>query len=621
MSRGAAAGPVTVLAAVLVVAGCATPSGPDEPRVGPGWTHLPAPPLAPRVGAATAWTGSEVLFLGGDTGPPCLDTGAAADCEVPPGARDGAAFDPVAGAWRRTAEAPVPVQGWLPTAVAGDTVYLATDQQLLAYDASDDAWTADPLPAGAPEYGRLAAIEGGVVLVASERQAGTPSGHVFDPASRNWSSLPEDPLGPAFDRIPTATPAGLVLTGHTLVPNPGATEPSFVRAAVLDPASSQWRLLEDSEQLGGWQWAWTGRRMVDPSLGAADGGETGNYGRMIPMGGVLDPATGTWGPLPGAPELTDHDGWGVEALGGPLSAVHGWVYDDRDESWTTLPRAEGAPPTPGSAVWAGEQLVVLGGVDPEKGMTVEALSADAWMWTPEGAGSADELAGVWALREGTSGGAEIPIPDQARATIEFAGQHVGGTSFCNAYGGSYRWDGESLELEDLAATLVLCLGEVGEAETAYLAVLNGAGLEASVVGGELLLTSSSGQLRFHRLPPVPVDELIGVRWVLESLRRADVDSPAVGEQVVLELADDGTATFSTGCQTMTGTWTTSGDSVHLEGHTYDPTGCPADVADQDSLLTQTLSGGFQVSVDGERLTVIDVDTRGAESGTLVYRAT
>jgi heat shock protein HslJ len=53
---------------------------------------------------------------------------------------------------------------------------------------------------------------------------------------------------------------------------------------------------------------------------------------------------------------------------------------------------------------------------------------------------------------------------------------------------------------------------------------------------------------------------------------------------------------------------------------YDPTGCPPEVAEQDSLVTQLLSDGFQVSIDGDVLTVIDVDVRGAEAVSLVYRA-
>lgn len=47
------------------------------------------------------------------------------------------------------------------------------------------------------------------------------------------------------------------------------------------------------DQVGG-SWTWTGQRLVDPTLGGADGGQVNNYGRVIPYGGRLDPATGDW---------------------------------------------------------------------------------------------------------------------------------------------------------------------------------------------------------------------------------------------------------------------------------------------------------------------------------------
>jgi heat shock protein HslJ len=196
---------------------------------------------------------------------------------------------------------------------------------------------------------------------------------------------------------------------------------------------------------------------------------------------------------------------------------------------------------------------------------------------------------------------------------------VSGTAFCNGFGGTYRLDGDRLDLGDIASTLIGCTGDVGAAELAFHGVLNGPGLSLAVDSMELVLSSDAGELRFSRVPPVLVADLVGTRWVLETVAQGGTASAAVGDPV-LELREDGTATFSTGCPTMNGTWTTRGDTVVLADLAYEPIPCPPDPTEQDSLVTQTLSGGFQVSVDGDALTVTDADNLGAPAVTLTYVA-
>jgi hypothetical protein len=371
---------IAVAVVLLLAAACGTPTSNGASTHGEEtgtWHKLPAPPLSPRQGAITAWTGTEALFLGGDTGAPCPPN---ADCGAPQArARDGAAFDPERDTWRRAAVAPVPLEPYASHAVIGDEVWVVAEGALLSYDASADTWATHRAPSSLPEYGQVVADGGRIVVIRSERHRSDDPDQVYDTQARTWSHLPADPLDPALGRMLTATSAGLVLTGHDLVAQPGSDKPSFVRAALLAPASDRWKLLADSDQLGGGQWTWTGKRMVDPTPGGADGGEVNGYGRTIPSGGVLDPVTGAWSRLPNPPkEFTG--GWGVEALAGPLAAGAGWIYDDRDERWTKVPRPADGPSRAGSAVWAGEQLIALGGVDGDAGYTIKALSGDAWIY-------------------------------------------------------------------------------------------------------------------------------------------------------------------------------------------------------------------------------------------------
>lgn len=369
---------MTMGAAGLVV-GCGR-GAPSVSTPREGWQALPDWPLSARSGPATAWTGTEALFVGGDRALPCP---AAAGCAAPSEfVGDGAALDPTSGSWRVIRPAPRPVPAYTSAARLGSSVYVLSERDLLAYRPDRDEWSVEPLPDDVLGWGSstLAADESRLVVVRGERARDAGPDVTFDPDGGTWAPLPDDPMIPAFDRSVTATSAGLVLTGHDLVPQPGSEKPSFTRAALLPPGSAQWVLLPDSDQIGAGPWAWTGRRLVSPQLGGADGGEINGYGRVIPFGGILDPVTATWSRLP-SPPADDSGGWPVSALGGPVTAFEGWLYDDRDRSWTLLDRPDGAPSLPGQAVWADGSLVVLGGEDQGGSLTTETRSVGAWLLT------------------------------------------------------------------------------------------------------------------------------------------------------------------------------------------------------------------------------------------------
>ncbi|GAA3154829.1 hypothetical protein GCM10010531_02460 [Blastococcus jejuensis] len=240
---------------------------------------------------------------------------------------------------------------------------------------------------------------------------------------------------------------------------------------------------------------------------------------------------------------------------------------------------------------------------------------------PAGPSTEELLAGAWAVLEGTAAGRPIPLPEQARGTIEFSGDHrVSGTAFCNGFGGTYRLDGQDLLLEDVGITLIGCEDAVAAAESAFVAVVFDGALRAAVSGDRLVITGAGGSLTFYRLPPVPVEEVVGTRWVLESVQADGTTSAAVGPSAVLELRDDGSATLSTGCRQFDASWQAVGDSVSLGEYGYDDIGCADPVGRQDQLVLAMLGGGFQLSVDGDTLTVTDVDAIGSPRPVLTYRA-
>jgi hypothetical protein len=367
---------VAVLAVVTLGGGVALWAADDGDRsaqpvaVSGTWTEGAESPLSPRWMSVAAWTGEEALFLGGGTGSPCPPN---ASCTEPDEmASDGAAYNPDTDTWRAIAPAPVPIGYWFRPIVVGDQLVLLDQQRFLAYDIKHDTWRQLPsAPTKVVDQGDLTAVGGEVYVL------GRP--HVLlalDPAAGTWREVTDTP---GRESAVVATREGIFVSGpEPGVPNDGDT-PAYTVVQRWD--GSSWYAFPTTGQIGT-SWHWTGQRLVDLDPQTAPG-----LDGDPPYGGVLDPATGVWSPLPNAPDLESDslgDGWSVNAADGPL--ILGWrsAYDDRTEEWTSLGKPDGTSIDSDQAgVLADGQLLVFGGLDSETGyVDVDGLSNQLWIWTP-----------------------------------------------------------------------------------------------------------------------------------------------------------------------------------------------------------------------------------------------
>jgi len=79
----------------------------------------------------------------------------------------------------------------------------------------------------------------------------------------------------------------------------------------------------------------------------------------------------------------------------------------------------------------------------------------------------------WLLTTLTEGEAAVSLINGTTITLQFSGDHVGGSAGCNSYGGPYSLEGDTLTLGLLVRTEMFCPGEgVMEQEDRYLDILN-----------------------------------------------------------------------------------------------------------------------------------------------------
>lgn len=191
------------------------------------WTRLPSPPQA-RTGVALAWTGNELVSLGG------------AVPGVGPPARDGYAFHPGTGRWSRIPPAPGPGR----------------------IDAHA-VWTGSE-----------------VLLIGGYGDGKQPADVALDPTTNTWRRIPIAP-------IPLPTHAAEVWTGHTLIVWGGGRAGSHATrsGAAYVPAANRWhRIAQAPIALKSPSAAWTGSQMIvfGSSIGASYNPHTNTWQRLPP---------------------------------------------------------------------------------------------------------------------------------------------------------------------------------------------------------------------------------------------------------------------------------------------------------------------------------------------------
>jgi hypothetical protein len=364
------------LAAVLVLAAACDGDAVRSPMsaqptdwstVDPGWTELAPPPYAASC-AATAWTGRELLYWGGDR-----------SCQEGPVRNEGAAFDAVTRTWRPLATAPIDGRSSAAAVWTGEELLVwggwsgNIRADGAAYRPATDEWrllSESPL---APQIPTAAVWTGREMLV-----WGGPEGAAYDPATDAWRELSPAPY--TLDR------AHAVWTGQEMIVygmGLGGRGPDAASGLAYDSADDKWRELAPFPlSPNATAIVWTGRELVawDYELRA----------------GAYEPESDTWRRLPNLP-LEFYECSPEGALAGE-SFVLAWhcgraaILELATDTWRELPR----PPTS-----VASRPIAADGI---------ALFAGAW---------AEVSTTLWAYRPGPIGATAFVPPTERRGERDF----------------------------------------------------------------------------------------------------------------------------------------------------------------------------------------------------------
>ncbi len=355
----------------------------DEKGFKPGWTRLPDPPLSPRSRATSAWTGREIVVVGGSNVdcPPGAGCGGRQDAVL----ADGAAFDVGARTWRTIEPSPIVLQDGRAAVLDGDVYVLvpcrvqAVDGEraapcelvLLRYRPASDSWDRLPAPSGLRDTQELVAAAGSL-FASGSIDSGPARLWRFDTASATWSDVPDVP--PTLLSYQILADRDDVLAFGKIERDDKSIAGGDILGARLDTRTGAWSTIA----MG------TGSRVLPQVVDGVVILQPGP-GRATVGGGTVDLASGAWRPFPEdqTGQIPVHGRLGEAPLAGavgPRSAsfAHssGYVLDTAARAWLKLDPVD--PRTNESIASFGRRLFSFGG---NRSPGFELLS-DAWVWTP-----------------------------------------------------------------------------------------------------------------------------------------------------------------------------------------------------------------------------------------------
>ena len=189
-----------------------------------------------------------------------------------------------------------------------------------------------------------------------------------------------------------------------------------------------------------------------------------------------------------------------------------------------------------------------------------------------------------------------------RPTMAFGSDgQVQGTGSCNGYGGPYRLDGDTIEVGDIASTMMLC-GDaaIGVQEAAFMAAMRGAQTWRIGDGDELHLSGIS-EIVAHPAGAGPsasgeADGVVGAWDLVELGPTADFAHLVP----TIEFTADGTVSGFAACNTFSGTYDFDGTTLTFGPLATTKMACqrPASAVEAEYLAALGAVTGWAIEPDG-----------------------
>jgi heat shock protein HslJ len=208
-------------------------------------------------------------------------------------------------------------------------------------------------------------------------------------------------------------------------------------------------------------------------------------------------------------------------------------------------------------------------------------------------------------------GSESTVPDGVTATARFSDGQVTGNGGCNSFTAGYTVDATvdpaTLQVGEVASTLMACPGPREEVEAGYLAALRRvASYHADPTTLTLVDANDDVLLTFVEADQAP---LVGTAWSASMINNGSggVTSLVAGSEVTAEFGEDGTVTGTGGCNRYNGPFTAEGETIAVGPLATTRRACPepAGVDAQEAAFVSAVERATRYTIDGTTLELRD----------------
>lgn len=185
-------------------------------------------------------------------------------------------------------------------------------------------------------------------------------------------------------------------------------------------------------------------------------------------------------------------------------------------------------------------------------------------------------------------------------SLRFETGRVSGFAGCNNLMGSYALAGGQLTLGQLAGTMMACPGEAMMLERSFHTALAGTH-RVAVTGDRLTLTAASGKVMSFQAEVPPT--ITGGTWKVTGYNngRQAVVSPALGTDLSLAFAEDGSLSGNAGCNSFRASYTVDGDNIKVGPAATTRKFCGEELMDQERAFLAALGSVTRWTIDGGML--------------------